>query len=756
MQTNAGGTRGTMLQNLINGTRTFIANAGLAGQFKDSLQPSPSFDFIKQQVLQSQDVILLLGFYEDKGGTFCPVGWHYVTVAGVCTTDTAICISDPFYDANEGDPPGPPHAGTVHNDANNISGPHGQIQHDRYNVVMNILPGGAYPVATLPGYPVSTNFVMNFEGQNNPGIDVCQYAGGPVITVIDMAYVICPDTTIDTCAYYKAPYPDYAPSGVPDFDQKQDNWKDAQGAWSYCGPTALADCFWWFDSKFESCLSAPPSICDNYPLVTPYGPWDDHDTSNVLPFVDSLAKYCKTNTSGSGTNVFDLEAGANAWLDSAGLSGKYTVQLWPIDGTHDFEAIREQVLQSQNVILLLGFWEEVTPGFCERIGGHYVTIAGVCPDPADSAICISDPFYDKNEGEPPAGSAHGSSVHNDAQYVSGPHGTMHHDRYDVVPASCQPTVGPPFIDELANYPINSGDAVNFIGQNPFDPNIQPITPQGGTIHTLIEYALVICPVQAPDTDGDGIPDDQDNCPNTYNPDQADADGDGVGDVCDNCPNTYNPNQTDTDNDGIGDLCDNCPTTPNPDQADIDTDGVGDLCDNCLTTPNPNQTNSDTDSLGDACDNCPLVDNPDQADNDNDGIGDACDPDDDNDGILDDGDGSGVIGDNPCTGGQTLNCDDNCQFTYNPAQEDSDNDGIGDSCDYCCIGRTGNVNYDPQDICDVADLTFLIDHLFINFTALPCPPEANINGDAFGIVDVADLTVLIDHLFINFTPCAPCQ
>ena len=38
-----------------------------------------------------------------------------------------------------------------------------------------------------------------------------------------------------------------------------------------------------------------------------------------------------------------------------------------------------------------------------------------------------------------------------------------------------------------------------------------------------------------DHDGDGIPDDRDNCPDVANPDQSDLDGDGIGDVCDPSP-----------------------------------------------------------------------------------------------------------------------------------------------------------------------------------------------------------------------------
>lgn len=55
------------------------------------------------------------------------------------------------------------------------------------------------------------------------------------------------------------------------------------------------------------------------------------------------------------------------------------------------------------------------------------------------------------------------------------------------------------------------------------------------------YVLVISasPVddRRPDADGDGVPDAQDNCAVTANPDQRDADGDGVGDACDRCAAT---------------------------------------------------------------------------------------------------------------------------------------------------------------------------------------------------------------------------
>ncbi len=64
-----------------------------------------------------------------------------------------------------------------------------------------------------------------------------------------------------------------------------------------------------------------------------------------------------------------------------------------------------------------------------------------------------------------------------------------------------------------------------------------------------------------DRDGDGVPDDVDNCPDIPNPDQANEDGDKFGDVCDPCPVEANDNPSDPDGDGVADGCDPNPNTP---------------------------------------------------------------------------------------------------------------------------------------------------------------------------------------------------
>jgi hypothetical protein len=181
-----------------------------------------------------------------------------------------------------------------------------------------------------------------------------------------------------------------------------------------------------------------------------------------------------------------------------------------------------------------------------------------------------------------------------------------------------PPPGPYFVHAYNEYGFRDSPVFNWLGAAHYTDS------DGDGVPDDIDNCPRYNPDQA-DSDGDGHPDACDNCPGTANADQADADGDGLGDACDNCPGNYNPDQADSDQDGIADACDNCPGTANPDQADGDGDGVGDACDNCLNTPNADQTDSDLDGFGDACDNCPATPNASQADADGDGVGDMCQP-----------------------------------------------------------------------------------------------------------------------------------
>ena len=124
----------------------------------------------------------------------------------------------------------------------------------------------------------------------------------------------------------------------------------------------------------------------------------------------------------------------------------------------------------------------------------------------------------------------------------------------------------------------------------------PNTPQG----VLIDENG--CPL---DIDGDGVPDYLDKCPQTpqgvkvdKNGCPLDSDGDGVPDYLDKCPNTskgITVNATgcppDSDNDGVPDYLDKCPYTPDGVKVDkdgcpldSDGDGVPDYLDRCPGTP----------------------------------------------------------------------------------------------------------------------------------------------------------------------------
>jgi len=127
-----------------------------------------------------------------------------------------------------------------------------------------------------------------------------------------------------------------------------------------------------------------------------------------------------------------------------------------------------------------------------------------------------------------------------------------------------------------------------------------------------------------DTDGDGIYDNEDACPEVAGLKEfngcPDADGDGIKDSDDACPNVAGLASLngcpDSDGDGVADKDDMCPndkgTKANKGCPDTDGDGVVDKDDKCPTVAGPvaNQgcpyVDTDGDGVLDKDDNCPNV------------------------------------------------------------------------------------------------------------------------------------------------------
>ena len=109
-----------------------------------------------------------------------------------------------------------------------------------------------------------------------------------------------------------------------------------------------------------------------------------------------------------------------------------------------------------------------------------------------------------------------------------------------------------------------------------DRSVRPVDVESGDLRNVPAAELVRLPMAAPvdnpsyvpaDVDGDGVPDQRDNCIPIANADQLDRDGNGRGDACD-----------DFDRDSVLNAQDNCESVPNTRQLDTDGDGIGDACD----------------------------------------------------------------------------------------------------------------------------------------------------------------------------------
>jgi hypothetical protein len=206
-----------------------------------------------------------------------------------------------------------------------------------------------------------------------------------------------------------------------------------------------------------------------------------------------------------------------------------------------------------------------------------------------------------------------------------------------------------------------------------------ITPNDGENSglSLSSDDVTVVAVDAPDADGDGVPDTTDSCSDTPIGETVDVDG---------CPSS----QRDEDGDGISDADDLCQDTPTA--ANVDNDGCSD-----------SQLDTDGDGFTDGDDAFPL-DAGEQIDTDGDNIGDNADNDDDNDGWNDT---TEIDCSTNSTDLNSVPLDTDNDGICDVFDNDDDNDGWNDTTEIDCSTNSTDLNSVPPDtdgdgICDNLD------------------------------------------------------
>ena len=243
-----------------------------------------------------------------------------------------------------------------------------------------------------------------------------------------------------------------APGGMPDFDQFQFGPDSA-----LCGPTSVANCLVW--------LNAIPSI------------------PNPDSLIRLLSDYFDTNPD-SGTLVDSIKAG----LDS--LFSYYDVSLYDtVFRNPTFFEMTDSLKKSANIMLLVGLWQNINDTLY-RIGGHYVSMAGVCS--RDSLVAISDPAADATEAGARGRILPPHDPHPDNHALHNTEGFVSHDVYVSDTLSVGPYMGS---WRLKDY--YDGDLpwlFQFEGQN-FQPEQLPYKhtyDPTKNLYAVVEYAIMIC------------------------------------------------------------------------------------------------------------------------------------------------------------------------------------------------------------------------------------------------------------------------
>jgi hypothetical protein len=234
--------------------------------------------------------------------------------------------------------------------------------------------------------------------------------------------------------YYYPPYPNYSPSGMPDFTNTQNDWYDDNDRNNSigCSTYSFANIIWYLDSMYSDPLGLPGDGRDIFNLVEDYnapsipdpGPLtDDHNYNNVN---DPLSLWDPENNiygnelierirmyTGPGYAT-EFEEGLNSYIEDLNLShclkieaGYYSKFRAPtLDGLYKY-------INRQAVVVLGLDWRDSN---YRRVGGHTITLSGININ--ESLIAVSDSARDF------ANPINNNILHNNPLYVS-------HDIYEV-------------------------------------------------------------------------------------------------------------------------------------------------------------------------------------------------------------------------------------------------------------------------------------------------------------------------------------
>jgi len=243
-----------------------------------------------------------------------------------------------------------------------------------------------------------------------------------------------------------------AKSGLPDFDQYQ----FGSDSVALCAPTSLANCLVW--------LNAIPTFADPDSLI------------RLLSFyfgTDPLAN--------GGTLVDSIEIG----LDS--LFEDYSLNLYDTVLQNPRFADVSDYADTIPTTLLVGLWQRIDEVWY-RIGGHYVSTAGICE--LHSWTAISDPAKDMAETGGKGRILPTHDPHPDDHILHNINGYVSHDVYVSDTLSLGPDTT---LWRLKDYYDGSLPWSQFAGHN-FQPEQQQRAHEYDstkTLYAVVEYAIMI-------------------------------------------------------------------------------------------------------------------------------------------------------------------------------------------------------------------------------------------------------------------------